>query len=214
MIGATTTQYSTTEIHRPTPKLTARCNTLRPLLDYDQPDAVHCSVETLGNFSLHHLSIQHDLDADPKRDADSTKTIVVDHITSGGCEASCINFQLMLSGQRRVPQKGTRVQHQCIIDFPMSKGLPPLPRVPPLAGLICLFNRSRFLQFDMGKRLRRTARSPGPLLLTYVACGRASSGLLIRGSPLELLVFRRLRSTRIFCSHDWVTHRVDTMCIL
>ena len=85
-IGVTTTQRP--EYAVLTQKLTTRCDTLRPLLDCDELDTILSGVETLGKKSLHHLSIQHDLDADPKRNADSTKTMLVDHITSGRCEAS------------------------------------------------------------------------------------------------------------------------------
>lgn len=45
-------------------------------------------IEDLGKQSLQHLSMQHDLNADPQHNADSLRTDIVDHITSGGCEAS------------------------------------------------------------------------------------------------------------------------------
>ena len=41
---------------------------------------VLCGVETLGEKVLHHLCIQHNLDIDPKCDADSTKDMIVDHV--------------------------------------------------------------------------------------------------------------------------------------
>jgi hypothetical protein len=85
-IGLTTT-------HRPEytilmQKLKIRCNALRPLLSCDGLDTLFCGVETLTKRSLQCLSTQHELDVDPECDIDSMKTAVVDHITSGGCQAS------------------------------------------------------------------------------------------------------------------------------
>ena len=85
-IGVTTTQRP--EYTVLTQKLAIRCSTLRPLLNCDQLDTMLCGVETLGKKSLQHLSAQHDLDADPKCNAESMKTTIVDHIASGGCDAS------------------------------------------------------------------------------------------------------------------------------
>jgi len=85
-IGVTTTQRP--EYAALTQKLIIRCNALRPLLKCDELGAVFCGIETLGKQSLQHLSAQHNLEMDSERDVDSVKTAVVDHITSGGCQAS------------------------------------------------------------------------------------------------------------------------------
>ena len=85
-IGVTTTQRP--EYAVLTQKLATRCSTLRPLLNCDQLDTMLCGVETLGKKTLQHLSAQHDLDADPKCNAESMKTMIVDHIASGRCDAS------------------------------------------------------------------------------------------------------------------------------
>ena len=85
-IGLTTTQRPeyTVLAH----KLKTRCNALRPLLNCDGLDTILCGVETLGKQSLQHLSTQHNLSTNPEHDTDSMKTTVVDHITSGECQAS------------------------------------------------------------------------------------------------------------------------------
>jgi len=85
-IGVTTTRRP--EYPFLTQQLTTRCNGLRPLLNCDGLDTILCGIETMGKKSLQHLSTQHDLCIDPKYDADSTRTLIVDHITSGGCQAS------------------------------------------------------------------------------------------------------------------------------
>ena len=111
VIGVTTDQRP--EYTALVQKLTARCNASRPLLNCDRLETVLCGVETLGKKALHHLGIQfqHDLGVDPKCDADSTKYMIVGHITSGECQAST--------------------------EF-RSKRLPPSSRVLPLAGLMYL----------------------------------------------------------------------------
>ena len=85
-IGMTTTRRPEYEIL--TQKLKTRCNALRPLLDCDELDKILCGVETMAKQALQHLCIQHDLDVDPKCNAESMKTTIVDHVASGGCQAS------------------------------------------------------------------------------------------------------------------------------
>jgi len=85
-IGVTTTQRP--EYAVLTQKLATRCSALRPLLNCDKLDTMLCGVETMGKQTLHHLCDQHDLNVDPKSDAESMKTTIVDHIASGGCQAS------------------------------------------------------------------------------------------------------------------------------
>ena len=94
-VGVTTTRRPEYSILKQ--KLMARCNALRPLLNCDGLEAVLCGVENLGKKSLQHLSAQHNLDVDPERDVDSMKDVVVDHVTSGGCQASTSSLCLSVN---------------------------------------------------------------------------------------------------------------------
>ena len=85
-IGVTTTQRP--EYTVLTQKLKTRCNALRPLLNCDGLETIFRGVETLGKQSLQHLNVQHNLSMDSECDTDSTKTTIINHITSGGCQAS------------------------------------------------------------------------------------------------------------------------------
>jgi hypothetical protein len=86
VVGVATTRQP--EYAIPMQKLNTRCNALRPLLDCDGLETIFCGVEDLGKQSLQYLSAQHNLNADPERDADFMKVTVLDHITSGECQAS------------------------------------------------------------------------------------------------------------------------------
>ena len=85
-IGVTTTRRPEHTILMQ--KLRTRCGTLRPLLDCDGLETVLSGVGSLGKRTLEHLSSQHNLNANPEVDADSMKTTIVDHVTSGQCQAS------------------------------------------------------------------------------------------------------------------------------
>ena len=69
-----------------------RCNALRPLLSCDTLETMLCGIEELGKQSLQDLSTQHELVVNPQCDTDSLRTDIVDHITSGGCEASHVRL--------------------------------------------------------------------------------------------------------------------------
>ena len=61
---------------------------MRPLLNCDTLDTTLSGIEDLGKQSLQHPNMQHDLNVDPQHDADLLRTDIVNHITSGGCEAA------------------------------------------------------------------------------------------------------------------------------
>lgn len=96
-IGVTTTQRP--EYTNLVQKLRTRCNTLRPLLNCEDLDAALCDVEALGKQSIQHLSSQHNLNAVPEHDIDSMKTAVVNHIASGGCQASTSSLCRSIEGK-------------------------------------------------------------------------------------------------------------------
>lgn len=79
-------------------KLRQRCNELRPLLNCTNVENTLDAVESLGKRSLQQLAIQHQVQTDSARDnADEIRTRLVDHMSSGGCQASgsglCPSFQ-------------------------------------------------------------------------------------------------------------------------
>ena len=80
-----------------TKKLRNRCNGLQPLLNCDELQTTLCSVETLGKQSLQYLSTQHNLNPHLESNTDSMKNAVIDHVTSGGCQALtsslCVSFE-------------------------------------------------------------------------------------------------------------------------
>ena len=85
-IGVTATQRP--EYATLVQKLKIRCNALWPLLNCDGLDTIFCGVETLGKQSLQHLGVQHNVNVNSNCNANSTKTAIIDHVTSGGCRAS------------------------------------------------------------------------------------------------------------------------------
>ena len=84
-----------------TERLRSRCNALRPLLGCDGLDKVFCGVETLGKQSLQCLGTQHNLSVDPACDTDAIKTTIIDHIISGGCQASTSSLCLSVGDDYR-----------------------------------------------------------------------------------------------------------------
>ena len=95
-------------------ELRAYCNATGVTSDQRLEYTVLVQKLTLGKGAPHYLGIQHNLDIDPKCDADSTKYMIVDHITSGGCQAST--------------------------EFCLKR-LPPSSRVLPLASLMYLLTK-------------------------------------------------------------------------
>ena len=96
-IGVTTTQRP--EHNVLTQKLRTRCSTLRPLLDCDGFETILCGVETLGKRTREHSSSQHNLNTDPEHDADPMKTTIVDHVTSGQCQASTSSLRTSINNE-------------------------------------------------------------------------------------------------------------------
>ena len=80
-------------------KLKARCSTLQPLLSCDELDTIFSGIETLGKPSLQHLNVQHNLNVSPESGVDSMKTMVVNHITSGRCQASTSSLCLSVNDE-------------------------------------------------------------------------------------------------------------------
>ncbi|KAF9786787.1 hypothetical protein BJ322DRAFT_1217792 [Thelephora terrestris] len=87
-------------------KLKTRCNTLRPLLNCDGLETTLSGIENLGKHSLQHLSAQHEVKIDPENDIDSARTSVVDHITSGGCQASSSSLCISIDNEYRESDAG------------------------------------------------------------------------------------------------------------
>ena len=122
-IGVTTTQRP--EYTALTQKLKTRCNALRPLLNCDGLETIFCGVETLGKQSLQHLSTQHNLDVDPEHDTDSMKATVVDHITSGGCQASTSGLCASIDDEYHSSESGTKANSDLethILQLAAKKG--------------------------------------------------------------------------------------------
>ena len=105
-IGVTTTQQP--EFTVLTQKLKTRRSALRPLLNCDGLETIFSGVETLGKQSLQHLSTQHNLDVDLGRDTDSMRDAVVDHITSGGCQASTSGLCASINDGYRGSESGAK----------------------------------------------------------------------------------------------------------
>jgi len=80
-------------------KLNSRCKDLQPLLNGTGLENIFSMVEELGKRSLQQLAIQHQLGMRNRRadNADDIRTQLVNHISSGGCQASgsglCASFQ-------------------------------------------------------------------------------------------------------------------------
>jgi hypothetical protein len=105
-IGVTTTQRP--EYMCLVQKLKTRCNALRPLLNCNTLDTTLSGIESLGKQSLQHLSIQHDLDVNTQHDADSLKTDIVDHVTSGGCQASSSSLCMSIGDEYQENHDGAQ----------------------------------------------------------------------------------------------------------
>jgi hypothetical protein len=69
---------------------------------------VFCGIENLGKQSLQHLSSQHNLDVSLEGDLDSTRTVIVDHIASGGHQTSISSLCTSVNDEYHETASGTK----------------------------------------------------------------------------------------------------------
>ena len=103
-------------------KLKLRCKDLQPLLNCAGLENVFGTIEELGKRSLQELAIQHQLDPHEARTGDTNdiRTRLVDHVSSGGCQASGSGLCPSVQGSYRNTASNNFETH--VLQFASVKG--------------------------------------------------------------------------------------------
>ena len=103
-------------------KLKLRCKDLRPLLSCTGLGGIFGMVEGLGKRSLRQLATQHQLKLHEASDLDDIRTQLVDHISSGTCQASTSGSGLCASFRDDYDNTASNDLETHVLQFASKKG--------------------------------------------------------------------------------------------